>query len=60
MLILSTLCYQVLHTAKFHQQVEQEENRASQVRYSLQEIMTAILEEDNFSKSALQNTGDEC
>jgi len=55
-LVLSALCNQLLHTAKFHQQVDQEEMRAVQVKYSLHEIMTAIGEEDSFSSTPLRVT----
>ena len=53
LLVLSTLCNQLLHTAKFQQQVEIEAKRADQVRFSLAEIMNAISEEEKFSASAL-------
>jgi hypothetical protein len=53
-LVLSTLLNQLLHTGKFHQQVDQEELRASQVRYSLAEMMSVLVEEDNFSSNAVR------
>ena len=53
-LVLSMLCNQLLHTGKFHQQVDQEENRAAQVRYSLQEMLSVIKQEESFSDTPLR------
>jgi len=54
-LVLSSLLNQLLHTGKFHQQVDQEENRANQVRYSLSEMMNGIKDEDEFSSNPVRN-----